>query len=186
MVEVSQSDGRRRVWPYILANAGIVGLIFTWPSVVPENELIDSDFFAIGFSVGLAACAAGLSWNIWHSLRRNIRRTSDNNLSVGVAWTLLALYYLGTFSSFYWIESVRDVGAFSEPLTHDDAIYFALATFTTTGYGDITPVSAIARWTVSAQMVLAFVLVAVLLVLALSRWPRASSSSSGDSVDPEA
>ncbi len=80
------------------------------------------------------------------------------------------MYFLGTFSNLYWIESLRDSSAFSEPLTQGDAIYFAISTFTTTGFGDIRPRSGIARLTVTVQMLLGFLLVAVALVLALARW----------------
>lgn len=174
----AETRERRSPWPVILLHASTVGILFTWSGVVPPKEL-HNDFFAVGISLFMVLGATGLASLLWHSLRKNIRRTVGKALSVGVAWFFTAAYFIGAFSSVYWIVSIRDPDAFTEALTHDDAIYFALATFTTTGFGDIAPVSGIARLTVSAQMVVGFVLVAVALVLALSRW-----SPARDDTDP--
>jgi hypothetical protein len=51
---------------------------------------------------------------------------------------------------------------------------FALATFTTTGFGDIAGASDAARLAVSTQMLGGFAIVAVALTLALSRRTRRS------------
>jgi hypothetical protein len=53
-------------------------------------------------------------------------------------------------------------------------VYFALATFTTTGFGDIAAASDAARLAVSIQMLGGFAIVAVALTLALSRRTRRS------------
>jgi hypothetical protein len=172
---VSNSE-ERRAWPVILGHTGIVLILYSWSGVVPPGEL-ESDWFAISMALGMILGGVGLASALWYGLRENIRRSSSDNLSVGAAWLLTAGYFIGTFSSLYWIESVRDADAFTEALTHNDAIYFALTTFTTTGFGDIAAKSGIARLTVSAQMVVGFVLVAVALVLALSRWSASREGS---------
>jgi voltage-gated potassium channel Kch len=43
---------------------------------------------------------------------------------------------------------------FSHPLTRTDSLYFTVTTFSTVGYGDITPTSQTARLVVTAQMIL--------------------------------
>ena len=49
--------------------------------------------------------------------------------------------------------SITSASAFSEPLSRTDALYFTTSTFATVGFGDITPVSQLARGVVSVQMI---------------------------------
>lgn len=77
--------------------------------------------------------------------------------------------FIFTFSYVHWSASALDPNAFSEPLTKLDALYFTLTTFTTTGFGDISPRSPTARGYVSLQMALGFVLVSVLFALVITR-----------------
>lgn len=57
------------------------------------------------------------------------------------------------FASVYLTASAAASDAFSEPLDHTGAIYFALTTTTTVGFGDIAPRSNPARIAVMVQMV---------------------------------
>lgn len=58
---------------------------------------------------------------------------------------------------------------FSERLTHVDALYFTLTTFSTVGFGDIHPMSQGARLAVSIQIVLDTLLVVVAVGVAIGR-----------------
>ena len=54
----------------------------------------------------------------------------------------------------------------SQPLsfaTYYDMIYFTMSTFSTAGFGDITPLSRVARSIVMTQFIVGFILVGVLL-----------------------
>lgn len=57
------------------------------------------------------------------------------------------------FASVHLVLSSHDAAAFSEPLDRIDALYFALTTATTVGYGDIHAQSDAARIVVMVQMV---------------------------------
>ena len=61
----------------------------------------------------------------------------------GLGFSLFRLLWaaaaLVVFAAFYASLSVRSPSAFSEPLTTLDAVYLALTTFTTPGFGDIRP-----------------------------------------------
>jgi len=50
-----------------------------------------------------------------------------------------------------------------------DAMYFASTVFTTTGFGDISPITPAARWAVTAQMLSGILIVAVGLGVAVER-----------------
>jgi voltage-gated potassium channel Kch len=63
------------------------------------------------------------------------------------------LMFLCLFSLLYTSMSVTDILSFSEPLDRTDALYFTTSTFATVGFGDITPVTRLARAVVSVQMI---------------------------------
>lgn len=63
------------------------------------------------------------------------------------------LTFLCLFALLYLSLSVTDSSSFSERLTRTDALYFTTSTFATVGFGDIAPVSQLARALVSVQIV---------------------------------
>lgn len=67
----------------------------------------------------------------------------------GVALPLFVL----VFASTYLTLDAADPSAFSERLSHTDALYFTVTIFSTVGFGDITPSSESARVVVTVQMV---------------------------------
>ncbi|HEX9088940.1 MAG TPA: potassium channel family protein [Arthrobacter sp.] len=82
------------------------------------------------------------------------------------------LMFLCLFALLYLSMSTTDPSAFTEPLTRLDAFYFTTVTFATVGFGDITPVSQLARAVVTVQMIVglgALVLVAKVAFFAAGR-----------------
>ncbi|MFP5312164.1 MAG: potassium channel family protein [Actinomycetes bacterium] len=63
------------------------------------------------------------------------------------------LMFLCLFALLYLSLSVTDSSSFNERLTRTDALYFTTSTFATVGFGDVTPVSQLARALVSVQMI---------------------------------
>jgi hypothetical protein len=70
-------------------------------------------------------------------------------------------FALVAFASVYLLLSLDQEQAFSEPLGRTDALYFALTTATTVGYGDISARTEVARVVVMVQMVINFVVIGV-------------------------
>jgi hypothetical protein len=71
------------------------------------------------------------------------------------------------------------LGVLSEVLTKVDAAYFSWTTFTTTGFGDVTACTELARLAVTCEMALTFVAVAGgLAVLIARRAPEAHGEPS--------
>jgi len=60
------------------------------------------------------------------------------------------------FAIWYQLVSWLDGAAFSQPLDILGSLYFSLVTFLTIGYGDVVPVSDLARLLVIAQGLLTF------------------------------
>lgn len=91
---------------------------------------------------------------------------------VGRLWTLITIFVFGFFSFSSWNLAQIQPGAFGEPLGKLDAVYFTATTMTTTGYGDIEPISQAARHLITTEFVLTFLLVAVGFSLMLSSLRR--------------
>ncbi len=69
--------------------------------------------------------------------------------------------FLVVFATTYFLMGQADAGAWSEPLSRLDALYFTLTVFATVGFGDITAVSEPARAVVTGQMAGNLVLIGV-------------------------
>ena len=82
-------------------------------------------------------------------------------LAVGVPLLLVV------FASTYWTVATQQAGAFSEPLSRTDSLYFTVTVFTTVGFGDITPVTDLARVLVTVQMVVGLLTVGVIAKVVL-------------------
>lgn len=85
------------------------------------------------------------------------------------------LMFLCLFALLYTSMSTTDPSAFTERLSRVDALYFTTVTFATVGFGDITPVSDLARAVVTVQMIAglgALVLVAKVAFFAAGRTLR--------------
>jgi len=74
-------------------------------------------------------------------------------LDVTIAFVLAAF----CFSVLYvYIARLQGPAAFSGDLTLGEALYFSIVTMTTTGYGDISPKSGLAKFLVSVQILFGF------------------------------
>ncbi|HEV2755927.1 MAG TPA: ion channel [Actinomycetota bacterium] len=81
--------------------------------------------------------------------------------------------FVVAFTSVYWHLSQTDRACFSDEMTRLDAGYFTLTTLTTTGYGDIRPVTAVCRAFVTAQMAAGAVIVSGVLAVAVTGYTSA-------------
>ncbi|WP_121745163.1 potassium channel family protein [Streptomyces sp. E2N166] len=105
---------------------------------------------------GLLAVLLVFCWEV-----RAIARSPHPRLRAveGLAATLV-LFLVLFAGSFYLLERSAP-GSFSEPLNRTDALYFALTTFATVGFGDITARSQTGRVLTMAQMAGGLLLVGV-------------------------
>jgi len=69
-------------------------------------------------------------------------------LAVGTPLLIVA------FAATYYLMAASDPASFSQPLDRTAALYFTVTVLATVGFGDIVPVTAIARVAVMVQMVL--------------------------------
>jgi voltage-gated potassium channel len=80
--------------------------------------------------------------------------------------------FLLLFAAAYVLLTGADPGAFTEPLTPTDGLYFTVTVFATVGFGDITPVTEVARVLTTLQMVGDLVLIGLVLRVFLTAVDR--------------
>ncbi len=98
--------------------------------------------------------------------RRQLKRITHSRfptLMAAEALVLLAALFLAVFAMIYVAISLFDAKAFTEPLNAFTSYYFALTVLATVGFGDITPVTTVARAVTMVQMALDLVFIAVLI-----------------------
>ncbi len=74
--------------------------------------------------------------------------------------TSLPLFLL-LFASTYLVMSAIATSDFNQPLTHTDALYFTVTTFSTVGFGDIVATAQTTRLIVTGQMIVDLVILGV-------------------------
>jgi voltage-gated potassium channel len=97
---------------------------------------------------------------------RRPRLRAIRALVVGVPLLLVV------FAATYFTVAAQQPGAFTEPLNRTDGLYFTVTVFTTVGFGDITPVTELARVLTTVQMVGDLVLIGLVLRVFLTAVER--------------
>ena len=152
----------RVIGPVIVAYC-ILGLLVeaAVPHILPEN--------AITTTVGEAAKAGVfaiwffLIWRIATTLRGLYGAQSAQYLEVTPIWRIVldvtAAFVLAAFCFsvlYVFVARLQGPAAFSADLKLGEALYFSIVTMTTTGYGDISPKSGLAKFLVSVQILFGF------------------------------
>ena len=123
------------------ASAAMVVLYFTAP--------LDAGLLAVTFWLlaGLVLVGVLVTWQV----RTIARATYPRLRAVEAACTTLPAFLLIFAAAHYELEQLKP-GSYSQPMTRIDALYFVMTVFTTVGFGDITPVTQVARVVVMLQM----------------------------------
>src|SRR5689334_19624947 len=153
--------GLRIIGP-VLIGYSILGLLVeaAVPQYLPENGLTISVGEAA--KVGVFAIWIYLIWRIFGSIQGIYGPDSAHYLERTPVWSILldvtAAYVLAAFcfSVLYVYLVRRDANAFSTELNLGNALYFSIVSMTTTGYGDISPKSGLAKFVVCVQILFGF------------------------------
>ena len=108
--------------------------------------------------LGLVAVAALVWWQV-----RGILRSRVPALRAVESVALTVPLFLVVFAVVYVLLVNTDPSAFSQPLTRTDSLYFVVTVFATVGFGDIAPVSEVARVLVTVQMLCDLLLIGLVL-----------------------
>jgi voltage-gated potassium channel len=142
-----------------------VGVLVLYFLVPLDREFSVGTVVALG--AGVLAIALLVTWQV-----RAILRASHPALQAIEALALSLPLFLLIFAATFVVLSASDPGAFSEPLTKLDSLYFVVTVFATVGFGDITPVSDPARVLVTLLMVGDLVLIGLVIRLFLGAVDR--------------
>ncbi|SHN45098.1 potassium channel family protein [Cryptosporangium aurantiacum] len=132
----------------LLRSAGTTTLLFAVYYAAPGFSARTSWSAIVLVAVGTVGVAAVLAWQT-----RVIARSETPRLRAIDALAVSAPLFLVTFATAYHVLSGVDPESFTERLSRHDALYLTITVFSTTGFGDIAPVSAPARLLASVQMI---------------------------------
>jgi hypothetical protein len=142
-----------RVAAHVLGTAAVL-LVAYWLAPIEDPF---SGSWALRLAGGLLIAGLVLWWQIdaVRGSRRPLQQAAQGIMvSIGVFLIIFATIYLAMDQALS--------SAFSQPLDKVSALYFAITTLGTVGYGDITAVSQPAQIVVSIQMLVDLVLLAVI------------------------
>jgi voltage-gated potassium channel len=140
---------------------------------------------AMRLVVGLLALAGVVTWQV-----RAVLRSRYPGLRAVEALAAAIPLFLLVFAAAYLRMADADAGAFSEPLSRTDALYFTITVFSTVGFGDITPKTDLARVATMVQMLGDLLVVGLVLHLMVGAVKaglqrRAAASPSGSDSSPQ-
>jgi ion channel len=96
---------------------------------------------------GLLAFAGVVTWQV-----RAVLGSRHPGLRAIESLAATIPLFLLLFAVAYLQLAAADAGAFSEPLSRTDALYYTITVFSTVGFGDITPRADLARIVTMVQM----------------------------------
>ncbi len=150
---------RRSVLASILRAVAAITLLV----VVYYQAPLDQDrSLGVWFAVGLVGLAAVVVLQVRAILVSSFPRLRAIE-TVAVWVPALLILYASTYS----VMSAIDPGGFSEVLGRTAALYFTMTVFATVGFGDIVPVSEVARIVTMTQMVAGLITVGVVAKVVL-------------------
>ncbi|MFF1839759.1 potassium channel family protein [Streptomyces sp. NPDC058231] len=131
----------------LATSVGLVVLYYLAPLDLLEEWSVP---VPASLSVALLVLAGAVAWQI-----RSITRADYPAVRAVEALSVTTPLFLLLFSAAYFIIAQDNPAHFSShPLTRTDTLYFAVSTFTTVGFGDITATSEAAHLIVTVQMLL--------------------------------
>jgi voltage-gated potassium channel len=109
-------------------------------------------------AVGLATLIALVTFHVFR-----IYRSSFPGVRAFEALAVDIPFYVLLFAATYVVMSTISAGSFSQPLSHTNALYFAMTVFSTVGFGDIVAKTEPAQILVTVQMVANLVIIGVVI-----------------------
>ncbi|MFE9567663.1 potassium channel family protein [Streptomyces sp. NPDC006692] len=134
---------------------------------------------AVALVVSLMLFAGVVVWQV-----RTVTRSAHPRLRAIETLATAGPIFLVIFSAAYVLLSKNQAGSFSETLGRTDALYFTVTVFTTVGFGDIAPVTGVARVLTMVQMLADVILVGMVARILLGAVRTAESAGSADSGEP--
>jgi len=150
------AGGRRAIFGTVFLSAVSVCLIVTAYYAAPLDRPLNR-------GTGLMLGAALLLFGVLVAVQvRGILRSARPRLRAIQALIIGVPLLVVVFAAAYCTVDAQQPGAFSEALSRTDGLYFTLTVFATVGFGDISPVTQLARVLVTIQMVVGLLTVGLI------------------------
>jgi voltage-gated potassium channel len=144
--ELSAGTTRRLVVRGLLRASLTVTVLVVLYFTLPITGSLDGSA-AVRLALGLLVFAGVITWQV-----RAVLGSRYPGLRAIEALAFAIPLFLLVFAAAYLRMADADAGAFSEPLSRTDALYFTITVFSTVGFGDITPRTDLARVATMVQM----------------------------------
>lgn len=139
----------------MLIFAVILGIYY----LLPERDM-GSAAAVVRLGIALLGFLAIMTWEV-----RRITRAEWPEVRAAESLATAVPLFLAIYATAYSTMSVVSPADFTEHMDRTAALYFAIVTFGTVGYGDITPTNDLARIIVSSQILGDFIMIGLLLRL---------------------
>jgi voltage-gated potassium channel len=150
------AGGRRAIFGTVLVSAVSVCLIVAAYYAAPLDRPLDR-------GTGLLLGTSLLLFGVLVAVQvRGILRSQRPRLRAIQALIVGVPMLIVVFAATYCTVDAQQPGAFSEALSRTDGLYFTVTVFATVGFGDITPVTQLARVLVTTQMIVGLLAVGVI------------------------
>jgi voltage-gated potassium channel len=153
--ELPQRRRRQLLIIAAIRSLASVTVLLTAYFLLPFTHL-SSDSSIAQFAVGILIVIVVLSAQTVATLRADypvLRAVESLATSVPL--------FLVVFATTHYVINWDHPGSYTEPTTRLDALYYTITTFTTVGFGDITPVSEPARLVTLLQMIGGVILIGI-------------------------
>lgn len=152
----------------VVRPATTVGVLLLVYYRLPKDQPED------GYTVLRLVCALALVVVVFWWQVRMIGRSEHPGWQGVQALALVIPLFLLVFAQACFLLERHQPGSFTVPLNRTDALYFVVTVFATVGFGDIAPVSQVARVLVTVQMIGNLLVVGVALKVILAAVRRRS------------
>ncbi len=168
--EAGSSEAAARSWAILLgALAAVLFLLAYFRAPFQDVDTLDLAAFAVLFLGALT-----LSVILYVYALPKLDNARRPLLQALMLILLFAEFYLLSFAFVYFVmaTSGQPGDDFDGLVTRVDALYFAVSTFTTVGFGDVTPAGQTARALVTVQQVVNLAVLGVLVRVTTRRVTR--------------
>jgi voltage-gated potassium channel len=146
----------------------------------PLDRALDA-WLVVWLTVVGVALAAALAWQLRSIMKSDTPRLQAvETAAIGLPFLLLC------YAMLYALLSFNEPASFTQQLGRTDALYFTMTVFSTIGFGDIAPVTEVARIVTMTQMVAGLVAVGIVAKLLVGAVNAANERISAEIAHEEA